>query len=1085
EESEALYRVSKAINAATTYEQIVQAVAPIDAEANEVSLRLWQYQENQLTNMAEVIVGRRSFDDPDADLSVQHSTKAFTPTLMHMIDEPLWVFEDIRIDPRLDAATQEIWVSAGRVALIDVLLEQDGPPLGSLAFFSEKPRRYTRREIRLIQGAGDLVTAAVQRIRLQQETDASRRRAELLAEMNARLSGAASDQAILDAVALLAEQHGAWQAGLSYLDEEDRTDLCVYSAGFRKDGEARPHDLPREPFPLRDHPLVRLAYAHPHAPIFIEDPLNDDRPEIQESVERARRNFPAQPPPVVLLPLMTGSRWHGLIHFYFPVGQKFTRELRDLFHAVQPAVAAVVATRRAYLAEEEARQESEFLYRVSAAINSATTYQEIVEALVNVDGGSQGVMLSLWDHDDYHKAEYVEIVAASSNDPAIRLPPPGKRLHKSTLPIAERMVHEPLWMFEDIHTDPRVDPVTRKSWDALATRALIGPSLIHEGRWIGGPTFHSAVPRRYTARDIRLAKGVGDLVLAAVQRIRLQRETEISRRRAETLAEINAKLSQAQSEDDILGAVAQLAKDYGASFSLLAYAEPSAHGVPEEVRVVAGRTGEGDILPPATFGRSHYNLSEFPLLQLAFLQPHVPIFVEDIHTDTRPDAVMGREAAGDFDLPASLLIPLQTGSQWQGMLNIFWNTPQQFSAEMRDLFTAIQPAVSAVVASRRAYLAERQRAQQLSIVAEVSKAAASVLDESDLLDTVARLSRHNFPNDDVFVYLLDADEATLTQTMQGNHPLGRSTIRLDDAHSPIARAARTRQGVIVSDLALNSDLTLTPSVHEARSEIAVPMVANENLIGVLDVQSREENHFNEADLRVLSTLADLLAIAVQNARLYVQAQELAVLEERGRLARELHDSVSQAIYGIALGTRTARMLLQKDPSRLAEPLDYVMALAEGGLSEMRALIFDLRPESLEEEGLMTALHKQADVLQTRHNIAVKLAYEDGLELKLEYQAALYRIGREALHNIIKHAYASSVELRVFAEWQNGQRCGVVMDIIDNGRGFDPDRSYTGHLGLISMRDRADKLNGVCEISSKPGQGTHLRVLFPAAAFSYP
>jgi signal transduction histidine kinase len=326
------------------------------------------------------------------------------------------------------------------------------------------------------------------------------------------------------------------------------------------------------------------------------------------------------------------------------------------------------------------------------------------------------------------------------------------------------------------------------------------------------------------------------------------------------------------------------------------------------------------------------------------------------------------------------------------------------------------------------------------------------------------------------MYLLDEKGEYLIQTTGAvdayNQPvrLPYRRISLDSERSLVAQAGRTRQGVIVNDITNSDEFSLTPMLPEARSEMAVPMVVVDRLIGVLDVQTREVNHFTEADIWVMATLADLIAVAIENARLYKRGQELAALEERTRLARELHDSVSQALYGIALGARTARTLLERDPSRLAEPLDYVMSLAEAGLTEMRALIFDLRPESLQNEGLTTALAKQAASLQARHGIQVETHLCAEPMLPLEVKETLYRIAREALHNTVKHAQATHILLCMRCEDD-----AIALEVKDNGHGFDPAGDFPGHLGLHSMRERTARLNGSFEITSAPGEGTRVFV----------
>jgi signal transduction histidine kinase len=207
--------------------------------------------------------------------------------------------------------------------------------------------------------------------------------------------------------------------------------------------------------------------------------------------------------------------------------------------------------------------------------------------------------------------------------------------------------------------------------------------------------------------------------------------------------------------------------------------------------------------------------------------------------------------------------------------------------------------------------------------------------------------------------------------------------------------------------------------------------------------------------------------------LYEQAQELASLQERQRLARELHDSVSQVLYSIGLGAHTARGALEDDPEQAIASIDYVLALSEAGLAEMRALIFELRPESMELEGLLAALSRQVAVLRTRYKLTVNADLGEEPDLSLEMKQALYRIAQEALHNIVRHARANVVELRL-----TGLANEIMLEVRDNGKGFDTSTPFPGHLGLRSMQERATKMGGTFTIESVPGQGTYVSVRVP-------
>jgi PAS domain S-box-containing protein len=251
----------------------------------------------------------------------------------------------------------------------------------------------------------------------------------------------------------------------------------------------------------------------------------------------------------------------------------------------------------------------------------------------------------------------------------------------------------------------------------------------------------------------------------------------------------------------------------------------------------------------------------------------------------------------------------------------------------------------------------------------------------------------------------------------------------------------------------------------------VPLVYRGLALGSLNLYYPAGREPGEDEKVFLGAVADQTAVAVENARLFAEAQGKAALEERQRLARELHDSVSQALYGIILGSRTASTLLDREapPERVAEWLEYVLSLAEAGMTEMRALIFELRPESLQSEGLIAALEQQAAALRARHEIPVHTTLCEEPDLPLETKEALYRIAQEALHNTVKHARASRADLKLECDAR-----GIVLEVSDDGAGFDPEESFSGHLGLKSMRERAGRLGGTLRVESAPEEGTTIR-----------
>lgn len=304
------------------------------------------------------------------------------------------------------------------------------------------------------------------------------------------------------------------------------------------------------------------------------------------------------------------------------------------------------------------------------------------------------------------------------------------------------------------------------------------------------------------------------------------------------------------------------------------------------------------------------------------------------------------------------------------------------------------------------------------------------------------------------------------------------------ADSRVVRALREQRtyvigGVIARNLE-NPDLApIHNLIEQLRWDIVVatPIVYRGVSLGVLANYFQEGSQPATSELEFLQAIANQAAVAVENHRLYDEAQGIAALEERQRLARELHDSVSQALYGIGLGARTARTLVDIDPQRAIEPVEYVLSLAEVGLAEMRALVFELRPESLETEGLVASLHDQLAPLQARHAIEVDFADCEEPDLPLSVKEAVYRIAQEAIHNTVKHSQATSLKIELVCTPEL-----LTLELIDDGRGFDPDGPFPGHLGLRSMRERAASLDGQVIIESQPGEGTRIRAQIPIGRY---
>jgi signal transduction histidine kinase len=298
-----------------------------------------------------------------------------------------------------------------------------------------------------------------------------------------------------------------------------------------------------------------------------------------------------------------------------------------------------------------------------------------------------------------------------------------------------------------------------------------------------------------------------------------------------------------------------------------------------------------------------------------------------------------------------------------------------------------------------------------------------------------------------------------------------------------------KTGEVLFTNTIENDPRVNPELRanlKTASFLGIPLTSRGQIVGVLNLTSNESKDFSDNDLALYKAIGSQVGIAVENAQLYSQAQQLAALEERNRLARDLHDSVTQTLFSITLTAESARAMLVKKPERVESQLDRLQTLARGALAEMPALIFQLRPAALEEQGLTMALQKHIDSVKSKEGLDISFTVDGDKRLSNEQEQALYRISQEALNNIVKHAQATHVEVKLTIGDST-----AVLTIYDNGVGFEPlavaSRPSREHksLGMTSMRERAELAGGQFEINSTPGQGTVISITLPLMAAPRP
>lgn len=259
--------------------------------------------------------------------------------------------------------------------------------------------------------------------------------------------------------------------------------------------------------------------------------------------------------------------------------------------------------------------------------------------------------------------------------------------------------------------------------------------------------------------------------------------------------------------------------------------------------------------------------------------------------------------------------------------------------------------------------------------------------------------------------------------------------------------------------------TSCPTQHGTDHHVAIPMLAGDRVVGVL-IASREAKAFSTREIGIASTTADLLAAAVQSATIHEIEKQQAASGERQRLARDLHDAVSQSIYSASLIAEVLPSVWSRSPEEGEHDLATMRHLVRNALAELRTLLYELQPSTLEAASLATLLERLGESFTGRTDIRLEIAAPDSLTLPLDVKTAFYRVAQEALNNVSKHARASVA--RVTATLDDDE---VRLTVTDDGRGMAPGAARDETYGLGIMRDRAKDIGAVLEVTGAPGTGT--------------
>ena len=401
------------------------------------------------------------------------------------------------------------------------------------------------------------------------------------------------------------------------------------------------------------------------------------------------------------------------------------------------------------------------------------------------------------------------------------------------------------------------------------------------------------------------------------------------------------------------------------------------------------------------------------------------------------------------------------------------------------------PAVGSEVLMFRDVTDLRRHESRLTTFSRTSASLAFAETLTAGLDALARDVRNSTDMDSCTFLLMEPDGELRQVGMSGDYPMaadyGNRIKACRERGAPLLALQAMVEGrpLVVSGWRQQTlkDPRFGPLHDVSRNAswdtiAVIPLVIRGEMVGVFNGFYLPGKGPSESEIAFLSAIADQAAVAVDNARLLVELERRATLDERHRLARELHDSVSQALFSMTLQARAVEVLASRDCPPLEAVRDGLAAIREltmGALAEMRALIFQLRPEALHEEGLVASIKRHAAAVAAREGVEIQVDGPPALErLSTQQETELFRVVVEAITNAVKHAAPTKIVVELVQEADASLRIAV----IDDGKGFDTTCSHPGHLGLTSMSERVAGLGGTLDVHSSLGGPTAVRAHLP-------
>ncbi|HNT75527.1 MAG TPA: GAF domain-containing sensor histidine kinase [Anaerolineae bacterium] len=421
--------------------------------------------------------------------------------------------------------------------------------------------------------------------------------------------------------------------------------------------------------------------------------------------------------------------------------------------------------------------------------------------------------------------------------------------------------------------------------------------------------------------------------------------------------------------------------------------------------------------------------------------------------------------------------PLLSGQRVVGVIGLAYDhdSGRTFGADEVRLLKGFAQLASIALDNACLFAEADQRTLQVQTLYHADEEIYRHLETNEVLQALVDVAVDILQADKSALLIWDADHRWLRPSAaRGFMPETLDKMRFTADSGLVGHVATYAEPVVVRDTTTDQrvDWHITYPEH-IRSFIHVPITIEGRVFGVFNVNYTETRAFGEDDLRLILALAQRAALALENARLYEQAQQAATLEERQRLARELHDAVTQTLFSASLIADVLPRLAQINPTEADRRLRELRDLTRGALAEMRTLLLELRPTVLSEAPIGELLHQLGEAITGRARVPVSVTTRLSCDLPADVKIAMYRIAQEALNNIAKHANAGQVSVTLHCV---DDAAGIIeLCISDDGIGFDVAQTLPDNLGLRIMRERAESVGATLAVDSHPNEGTQIHV----------